>query len=176
MVKKQQFSKYSAATVIQPERVGFVVPDFLLSVPVWSGASTVLAEFPIGNTNYYFSLKLPIAAFGSNFIAAIRWKVSDTCYRYKLWDNALGVLYYPIYAGERIGLNATLEIWSINSASAPTLDADTTLYSSVLVFPSGDIGTGCSCDPPSSIVTLVQTAASPQPPASYCNPFCNTLC
>ena len=172
----QTFPKFRDATYLQPQRVKIVIPIFSEAVPVWAGASTLLTQFPISNTDYYFSFKLPIAVFGTAFIAAIRWKVDDVCYRFKLWDNTLGILYYPVYAGEKIGLNAILEIWSINSALVPALATAKTLYSSQILFPEDATGSCLSCTEPEQTITLVETAASVLPPYAFCNPFCSSLC
>jgi hypothetical protein len=169
----QSFAKFTNATYLQPTRIKIVIPAFTLDIPTWANASQLLAEFPVGNTDYYFSLKLPTPAFGSEFICAIRWKLDDICSRFKLWNDTLGILYFPIYSGERIGLNAIIEIWSIDSNDAPTLSADKTLYSSQIVFPDSYCDT---CEIPSETITLVQTAASPLPPYANCNPFCDNLC
>jgi len=175
-MKIQIFQKFRDATYLQPQRIKIIIPAFTLSVPTWAGSSVVIAEFPIENSNYYFSFKLPIKAFGENFIAAIRWKVGDVCYRFKFWDDADGVLYYPIYAGERIGVNAILEIWSIDSEDTPALDAANTLHSSQLVFADGD-NAGCyCCADPSGEINLEQSEVTPLPPYAFCNPFCDNLC
>jgi hypothetical protein len=176
----QEFKKFSKGTVIQPERVKLVVPSFTLAASDWAGASVILAEYPFGNDDYRFSIKTPTKQFGTNFIAAIRWVMDGfLVYRFKLWDDEDAVLLYPVYDGERIGLNATLEIWSINSADEPTLAVDHTFYSSVLVFPDADQGAGsccCSCEQPEQTITLVASIPSPLPPSAYCNPFCASIC
>jgi len=172
----QSYKTYSRSTIIQPERAKFVVPAFVLAAEAWAGSSNILAEFPFENDDYQFSLKLPITAFGSDFIAAIRWIEDDIIRRFKLWDDIDAILFFPLYNGERIGLNARLEIWSINSVEDPTLDDDYTLLSSVLVFPSTLLGCSTVCTVPESSLTLTQAVPSSLPPSAYCNPFCNNLC
>jgi hypothetical protein len=173
------FAYFNRPTVIEPARSQIVLPAFTLSVPLWAGASTVLAEYPLAN-DYRFSIKQPIEAFGENIVVAIRWiEDTDIYVRYKFFDHDDAVLNYPIYDGERIGENAVIEIWSVDSLSAPTLEDDYTFYSSVLVFPAGETsGSYCPscCSSPSSVITLVATAPSELPPDSACNPFCGTLC
>ena len=172
----QSFKPYSRGTIVQPERATFVVPAFTLSAAAWAGSSNILAEFPFENDDYQFSLKLPIAQFGSAFIAAIRWVEDDVIRRFKLWDDSTAVLFFPVYDGERIGLNARLEIWSLNTADAPTLVADYVFSSSVLAFPSTLLGCSTQCAVPSASLTLTQATPSSLPPSAYCNPFCNNLC
>lgn len=175
-MKIQSFPKFRDASYLQPQRVRIVIPAFTLSVSIWANASTILAQFPFGNDDYYFSIKIPVIKFGENFVAAVRWKVNDTCYRFKLWDATNAVLYYSVYAGERIGLNAILEIWSVNSASVPELSEAYTLYSSQIVFPDANTTSCSSCAQPDAAIDLVQQAASVLPPYAFCNPFCNSLC
>ncbi len=167
----QDFNKFRDVELIQPERTQYILPAFALAAPVWDGASIILCEFPIGNT-YYFSFKLPIAVFGSNFVPAIRWlnSTGDVCYRYKLFDHDDALLYYPVYAGEAIGLNAVIEIWSVNSVSPVILAADKYLQISLLAFPPNQLCSPC-CQSPSSLVLLGISAASIITPYAYCNPF-----
>ena len=170
-MKKQIYRKFSKSRSVGPERNTIVVPAFTLAIPIWAGASTLLAEFPYTN-NFYFSIRTPVKKFGSNFIFAVRWTLDEVIYRFKFWDDSLSLLYYPLYSGQRIGLNAVFEVWSINSASAPTSSTAKTLETSALTFPDDC----CGCDVTPYSVGLVQTPASPLPPYASCNPFCDTLC
>ena len=166
-------------TVIEPQRVQIVIPAFILDVPAWPGSSGILAEAPFLNT-VPFSIKLPIGAFGSNFIAAIRWiEDTDIYVRYVLFNHDDAVLHYPLYNGEQIGANAVLEIWSVDSLLPPTLLDDFTLLSSEFVFPNGERSNygSCNscCENPELILTLAFTPPSELPPGE-CNPFCGNLC
>ena len=176
---RQAFRYYTEpAVIVSPQRTQIVVPAFALSVPTWIGASSLLGEFPIENTQN-FSFQLPIAAFGENFIAAIRWLADTGVWaRYVLFEHDDAVLNYPLYAGEKIGENAVLEIWSVDSDQIPELAEDYVLFSSVLVFPPGYTTRFCNpcCQNGESVITLAMTAASELPPGAECNPFCDTLC
>lgn len=172
------FAYFKQPEVIEPQRVKIILPSFLLAVPIWAGASGILAQYQIVNDRP-FSFKLPITQFGENFIAAIRWmEETDVFVRYVLFEDARAVLHYPLYNGERIGINAVLEIWSVNSVEAPALDTDYTFLSSQFVFPDIEVGTsfGICCIEPSAIITLVPVPPSELPPGSPCNPFCGNLC
>lgn len=176
---QQTFQYFNRPTVIIPARTQMVLPAFTLAVPAWSGASTVLAEYPIAN-DYKFSFLLPIYPIGENIVVAIRWiEDTDIYVRYKFFDHDDAVLNYPVYAGERIGENAVIEIWSVDSIDIPTLEEDYNFYSSVLVFPTGTTSgsfCGSCCLTPESTITLVVTPPSELPSDSACNPFCGTLC
>lgn len=169
-MKIQDFRKFEKFLAIQPTRLKFVLPAFTLDASAWTGASVIVAEYAINN-NYWFSFKLPIDAFGENFVAAIRYVSGSAVIRAKLFDHDDAVLYYPLYAGEKIGLNAVLEIWSVNTANAPTLAADETLYSSVLEFP--DDCPSCCSQP--DVSQVLATIAFVNVPYGYCNPFCLPL-
>jgi len=179
-MKLQTFRYFNRPTVIEPARTQIVMPSFTLSVPIWAGASDILAEYPLLN-DYSLSLLLPIDLFGENFIAAVRWLTDDDIWaRYILFEHDDAVLNYPLYNGERIGPNAVFEIWSVDSLEAPILDDDYVFWSSILVFPVGEASnSSCSsvcCNAPSSVITLVVTPPSELPPGSACNPFCGNLC
>lgn len=161
---------FSTPTISAPQRTNFIIPSFTLSVPTWAGASSLLGIYDVGNTDYKFSLKLPIAEFGTAFVPALRYVEDGVVYRFKLWEA--GVLYFPVYNGEKIGYNAKLEIWSINSSSAPDLESDKSLPSSLLTLPSN-----CNCNPVVNSQILLTESALPDPiaPDTYCNPFCENL-
>lgn len=164
-MRKQQFKKFSRFEDVKLERSTFTIPAFTLASSVWSGASIILAEFPVNNTEY-FSLRTPIAAFGLNFVAAIRWTESGVNKRLKLFAHALDVLYYPVYDGERISASAVVEIWSVNTTAAPTLSAALALENSFLNF-----ATDCSCEVTIPNTVLVQTTPSVLPYQAFGNPF-----
>lgn len=173
-MRKQAYNRFRKLLVNQVERTQLVIPAFLLSAPTWAGASDLLQEYQIAN-DYYFSLLLPILSFGENFAFAVRWTDGDgVIRRFVLWVNDDAILYYPLYAGERIGPNAIFEVWSVNSESAPSLDDNQVLYTSVLTFPFE--GCACDCATPEAVTTLAATAPSPLPPYAFCNPFCTDLC
>jgi len=168
---------YVPSRLIEQQRVQLVLPAFTLAVPVWAGASGILAQFPINNTEP-FSFRLPIGVFGENFIAAIRWmEETDIFVRFILFPHDDAVLYYPLYGGERIGANAVIEIWSVDSVNAPVLEDNFTFESSQFVFPTSEQGQCFSCCAnPSESILLVMTEPSVLPPGNACNPFCGDLC
>lgn len=168
--------KFRTAQIRNPDRATFIIPAFIYSANVWAGASVLFAQFPFENTDYKFSLKRPTNQFGSAFLAAVRWAEDGVWYRFKLWDPSDAVLHFPIYSGERIGLNAILELWSVNSSAMPTLSSAHTLYSSVLVFAQDEQGNCCCCTDFSSSLTLSAQSPSTLPPYAECNPFCFDLC
>jgi len=170
-MKTHWSKKFNSPNVINPRRNTFLLPSFTLAPSTWSGASLLLSLYSFGNTDYSFSLKLPIVAFGENFVAAVRWVSNGIVYRYKLWDD--GVLYFPVYNGERIGLNAVLEIWSVETTEAPDLLDNYIFYSSVFTFPPNCCP--CLAEFGNEILLTLLPTPDPIPPDTFCNPFCENL-
>ncbi len=169
-MRLQDFAYYRGADIIKPQRMTVVVPVFALSLPTWGGVSELLGEMPLDNS-YYFSFKTPLRAFGAGYVLAIRWTDAGNTNRLKLWEGEDEVLYYPVYAGERIGLNAVIEIWSINSSTIPANTLAKALKISVLAFPTGACCTCCS--QPEASQELAVEASDPCPPYDFCSPWCN---
>lgn len=142
-----------------PARAQIQVEAFNYNVN-WLGVSELLSSWDLNNTTA-FSLKLPITAPNSTFLLCLSWEdeAGDTV-RFKLWDG--GVLYYPIYNGERIQPDGRLEVWSIGPLTA-ALDETFTLYSSQLTEP--DL---CVCTPnnanPLIIPVTAPSGGSPDDP------------
>lgn len=158
---------YRQLTAVRATRKTLVVPAFAYP-STWAGVSQMLTRFSVGNTTP-FSIKLPIGAPNDSFLAAVSWAESPYVYRYKLWEA--GVLYFPTYSGERIGANAYIEIWSVNTATAELI-ADWTLSVSKLILPSicGD------CTTNTESATLAESPFVSVPAYQYCSPFCSPLC
>lgn len=171
-MKKQDFQQFRDIQQIEAQRVKLIIPAFLLAPNTWAGASTVLASIPLNNTAY-LSLKMPIDLFGANFVPAIRWYDGVLAKRFKLWENDGELLYYPVYDGERIGPNAVIEIWSVNTTSAPENDSAVTLESSQFVFPPNPCASCCAQPDQETLLSLVVPTGLD--PYTYCNPFCLTL-
>ena len=175
-MRLQQFRKIGRPTVVQPTRTKLIIQPFTLAVPTWAGSSVILAEYNVGNSDYIFSIKSPVPVFGSDFIAAVRWLIdgNTAVARFKFWDDTDGKLFYPVYNGEAIGVNAVIEIWSVNTTNAPTLSEDEILYSSVLNFPR-NFGCNVCCTIPDISTLLLQTPPTTVDPNTFCNPFCLPL-
>lgn len=134
---------YTHASIQEPTRTEVILPAFDYDV-VWAGVSDLLATWEINNTTE-FSLKLPIDAPNDTFVLCVAWDDEDSnTFRYKLWEG--GVLHYPVYDGERLGVSARLEVWSLELDHA-TLDEEYTLYSSWLTEPEVCICTGGAATP-----------------------------
>lgn len=162
-MKIQDYKPFVRPTVLSPQRETLTLPAFSVDPAEWTGASTILRRFPFQNT-YYFSIRTPVVEFGSNFVLAVSWVADGITYRYKFWDA--GVLYYPVYDGERIGLNAVFEIWSVETTGGAVLLADEVFQLSILLFADYCVR---SCGNPAGNLTLVME--DPDLLTDYENPF-----
>lgn len=129
---------YEKSTRDYARRTAVTLDAFRYDV-TWTGVSDLLSTWDINNSSE-FSLQLPIEAPNETFLLCVAWEDSDgNAFRYKLWDG--GVLHYPVYNGERIGVDGKLEVWSIASLTAE-LEETFTMYSSYLEEPEL-----CRCTP-----------------------------
>lgn len=137
---------FRKSTVDAPARAQIQLEAFRYDVD-WLGVSDLLSTWDINNTAE-FSLQLPITAPNATFLLCVAWADEDgNAFRFKLWDG--GVLYYPVYNGERIGVDAQLEIWSIGDITAE-YDETFIMYSSQLSEPEL-----CICTPSSSTPLII---------------------
>jgi hypothetical protein len=136
--------------IMQAQPWQYVLPAF--SYPVsWGGAAGLLATYDIGNT-YDISIRRPIDIPTGDFMLAVSWVADGVTYRLKLWD-AVDTLLWPVYAGESIGADALLEVWSAEDATA-TLAEDWSFYSGQMA----ELNDPMDLTPytqPSNVVTLV---------------------
>ena len=114
-----------------------VVPVF--NVPVndggfgWLGYSDVVGQFNFESPNN-LSLKLTYTApTAPNYSLAVKYVNADhSVVRYWLWRSAQDVVYdtFPMYAGQLVKKNFTLEVWSTN-VDAVFQTTPVTIYTSV---------------------------------------------
>lgn len=160
-------AEYRGISAVRATRKTIVVPEFSYAA-VGSPTSTMLARYSISNTNP-FTFKRPVEQPNETFVAAVSWAEAPYVFRYKFAD--LGVLYFPLYTGQQIGVNAYLEIWDVVGEVLAYTDADWTLTVSKLVLP--DL---CQCLVNTESATLVADIPVALPAYHYCNPLCTPLC
>lgn len=98
----------------------FLVPPFSATFPSWSGASYCVARFMI-TLGKNFSIRLPIVAANSSFVACIKFTEGTLIRRYALWHSGTDVA-YPLYTGEVIPDSCTmLEIWNVSTSNPAVL-------------------------------------------------------
>lgn len=84
---------------------------------VWKGASEVVLQYNYSAPGLFVVLRKPTKPTGVNYGLCIRYRVGDTVYRYKLWEDDAFVLSgdaAPLYNGQVIKANFVLEIWSFD--------------------------------------------------------------
>lgn len=92
------------------------VPAFSIAYPMWAGSSYALATAALSLPSN-FAFRLPITRLSTTFVLAVKWTVSGTVYRYKLWSGIGENFDFPLYAGEVIpATGAVLEIWNVEGS------------------------------------------------------------
>lgn len=94
------------------------LPAWSIAAESWYGQPRLRAFAEIGNV-VPFSLEPPREAFGSNVMVCVAFRTGTTWTRYTLWDSPL-FPHLETYQGERLGVGARLEYWTIN-ALAPSV-------------------------------------------------------
>ncbi len=112
-------------------RTYFTLPQFSIE-NVWRGASEIVKEF-----SYSLSAKTSIINLlqntpaNPNFVACVAWKpISETIVRYKLWEDVGEILYVPLYSGQTINADFSIEIWNTQPVAGSSGDS--------IIFESGD--------------------------------------
>lgn len=161
--------KFVPLSRLNTTRTTIVLPAFALASS-WTGLSYLLGRFPVGNTRP-FSLKLPIAE-QDTFLLAVSWSASPYFFRYKLYEDVGEKLSYPLYNGERIGIGAYFEVWSVAGTSYAMSSSDITLYTSWINQP-----TACPACSTSVVEQRLEIVTpSTVPCGGYCNPFTTPIC
>ena len=161
--------KFVPLSRLNTTRTTIVLPAFTLASS-WTGLSYLLGRFPVGNTRA-FSLKLPIEPQDS-FLLAVSWSASPYFFRYKLYEDVGEKLSYPVYNGEKIGLGAYFEVWSVAGTSYAMLSSNLSLSTSWINQPTAC--PACSQNSVEQVLDIVTPSSVPV--GGYCNPFCSPIC
>lgn len=90
-----------------------VIPSFSKAIAAWTGASIEVAQFNYSVGSWFTIRGLPTKPATPTFVPVIRYRIDTQMFRYKLWENAGEVLYLPLYGGQPIGPNFSIELWSV---------------------------------------------------------------
>lgn len=97
----------------------FLLPAFApVSDVTWRGASEVVKQFNYSATENFTLARCPVKPAqgilpgGVGYVLCIKYRVGETVFRYKLWEDVGEVLNVPLYAGEVIKKNFCLEVWT----------------------------------------------------------------
>lgn len=154
------------------------IPEFSLDA-TWRGASEIIKKFR-------FNLSSPISFVritppsDPNFVACVAWKpTSETIIRYKLWEDVGEILYVPLYGGQTVLANFSIEIWNTkpDSISGGTLTTEDDI-----ILTTED---GLELETEGSIIGAVETLLSQGTaiihtskmilPTSYCQAYAESL-
>ncbi len=117
---------------LSPQQGYITLPIFEIDNLLWAGASYVSIQFDYTVASNISLIPVPVKPGGLNFILCVKWRVGTTVYRYKLWDHNDGLLYVPLYTGQRVGKNFVLEVWTISSSETVSLSSPVNFYTSLL--------------------------------------------
>jgi len=81
----------------------------------WHGASELITQFNYSASKNFVIPDLPEKPFEANYVLCIRYRIDQTVFRYKLWDDDASILGATLYDGEIIKKNFVLEVWSLKS-------------------------------------------------------------
>ena len=102
-------------------------------------ASYIATQFNFTATKNFILLNKPSKPLGVNYGLCIRYRVGETIYRYKLWEDASFVLNdftTPLYTNQIIRKNFVLEVWVFAGATAVSQTAAIRMFSSIRALPT----------------------------------------
>jgi hypothetical protein len=129
---------FTPAGVVRNAKAYIDLPAFSYSAQGTAGeASIIVAQFNFSASRDFYLLTRPTKPSGVNYGLCIRWRVGETVYRYKLWEDASFVLNNetPLYNRQRIRANFVLEIWNF-AGSASSNAAAIRMITSVRTAPT----------------------------------------
>lgn len=129
-------------TTIPATRVGKLynyiqIPEFSYTGIMWKDVSEAIIQFNYSLTNNFILRKIPAKPTGVNFNICIRYRVGETVYRYKLWDNLEEVMpNIEKYTGQLIKKNCVVEIWTLANQETISLASPLNLETSIRTLPA----------------------------------------
>lgn len=138
-----QSIQFGEGVYIQPQFNTAVIPEF--SYAHAEVVATILAEYPLENSSSV-SIRLPLqdaVTENETFGLCARYTEGSTTFRYVLHKPAWydGIL-FPEYTGQKLGPDATLEVWALANITPAAIDEDIELTVGPLVFQTpGQIAT-----------------------------------
>lgn len=128
------YQQYVAVSVVGKRRGYLILPSFAVTGLTWPGNSVVCRQYNYACTKNFTIRQLPTKPTSPDYLPVIKYRVGNEVYRYKLWTvtetEVPGVSWIPLYNGEVIKKNCSIEIWTTNGTTA-TNAADITLQISI---------------------------------------------
>lgn len=111
----------------------FEIPAFAITGLTWKGASEIARQYNFTSSKNFALRSRPTKPDGADFVPCIRYRIGDTVFRYKLWDDAgLRLNGVNLYDGEIIKANFVVEFWTLLDSATVTLEDTLTLRSGIM--------------------------------------------
>lgn len=119
------------ASKVEKRQGYFEIPAFDYDV-AWDGASRIVVQFNYSAPRNFTIFRNLTKPANPNFVPCIKYRVDDTVYRYKLWDDANCTVDAPLYVSQLIKKNFCLEIWNLSDETSVSYALVQQLLSSIL--------------------------------------------
>lgn len=117
---------FAPAGEVRKRKAYIDLPAFSYAAQGSAGeASVIVAQFNFSASKDFYLLTRPTKPTGVNYGLCIRWRVGETVYRYKLWEDASFNLtdVVALYNKERIRANFVLEVWNFPGTASSQVAA-----------------------------------------------------
>ena len=102
------------ANIVSKQRGYITLPAFSQAV-TYIGVAEIVRQYNYSVANDFVIKNFPFNPSNPDYILCIKYRIGNTVYRYKLWDRdgvATTLDFAPVYSGQVIKKNFTLEIWN----------------------------------------------------------------
>jgi hypothetical protein len=116
---------FTPAGVIRKAKAYIDLPAFSYASQGTAGqASIIVAQFNFSASRNFYLLTRPAKPTGVNYGLCIRYRVGNTVYRYKLWEDSSFILGgVSLYNKELIKANFVLEVWNFAGSASSQASA-----------------------------------------------------
>lgn len=161
------WSTWTPATAVGKSYAYIDLPVFSYSSDLdWKGASEIATQFNYAASQQFVLRNRPAKPAGVNYCLCVSYRVGNTVYRWKLWENAGEVLNVPLYGGQVIQPNFVLEVWTVLNVTIVTNAAALRLFSGVVIIPtdlrSEDTALATGVEYPKSVVQFSFVELQPE--------------
>lgn len=109
----------------------FEIPAFDYDV-AWDGASRIVVQYNYTAPRNFTIFRNLTKPANPNFVPCIKYRVDDTVYRYKLWDDANCTVQAELYVSQLIKKNFCIEIWNLSDETTVSYALVQQFLSSIL--------------------------------------------
>ena len=127
---------FRPATAVAKTRTYVQLPTFTYAT-TWLGASEIATQFNFSASKNFVLRNRPAKPSGVNYCLCIRYRVGDTVYRWKLWENVgEQIPHVRLYNGEIIKKHFVLEVWTVNGGTTISQASTINIITSVVNIPT----------------------------------------